>query len=292
MIKQILATVAPATQAVLTATVTAAQRLFTHWRTLLLMVVLYAALLWVVYLFFGVVKEATVWDVFLSFLVLPLAALVLFFVLQGLGLGYTQDGALPFPLLMRAVRNAWKLLLASLPALFFAYFVTYLFTFLHPATTSEVTATSTAQLAREKLGWVLWCAAFLLVLPLWLIHAWMTATHAGLEAALALLGRRVVAVFSLRAVLAYGLLVTPCAALANFLFFSPAFVESDWTELWLFALRLGLAFLTILVGWLLLLGTLVELNCEKITEHMPPGAHSKHTSLEQGTVPRPSSASG
>jgi hypothetical protein len=266
MPKPILTTVVPTIKDVLKTIQSAAQHLFANWQTLLIALALYAALLLVVYLFFGVIKEATNWEVFLSVFVLPGAALVLFFLLQRIGLGYTRDGATPVPLLKRALRDCWKLLLASLPTILLACLTVYVITLLNPEPTSG--STPAAPSIWEKIGWGIWYALLCFALPLLAIHSWIAAAHEGVDAALKILGRRILTVFSLRSMLTYCLIVIPFAALACFLFLGTTYIDSDWGELWLFGLRLVLAFLTIFVGWLILLGALVELNSSNLSRPM------------------------
>src|SRR5690348_16390141 len=99
---------------ILEAITSAARKLFSNFGTTLIALLLYALLLVVLYIFFTT-GVGTVVHVLLSLVVLPLAAVVLFFVLQALAVSYVRIGVGPGYLLRRALQDCWKLLLVSLP---------------------------------------------------------------------------------------------------------------------------------------------------------------------------------
>src|SRR5262245_13633723 len=101
---------------------TAGRKIFTNWAASLISFLLYGALLGVIYLFFTT-REATVLQVLLTILILPLAAIFLFFVLQAMGLNYVRQEIGPGYLLKRALSDSWKLLLVSIPVLLVAILV-------------------------------------------------------------------------------------------------------------------------------------------------------------------------
>ncbi|MGH9768661.1 MAG: hypothetical protein ACREAB_14620, partial [Blastocatellia bacterium] len=101
----------------------AALRLFANWGALLISLALYAALVGAVYLFFTI-REATISQVALN-LILPMAAVALFFLIQAIGLSYVRIGVGAGYLLKRALKDCWKILLASLPLILLAWLIVY-----------------------------------------------------------------------------------------------------------------------------------------------------------------------
>ena len=98
----------------------AERKLFAHFSTTMIALVLYALLLAVLYAFVTT-GEKTPMQVILSLLALPLLGVVLFFVLQAIGIGYTNVGASAGALLRRALGDCWKLLIVSLPLALLAW---------------------------------------------------------------------------------------------------------------------------------------------------------------------------
>src|SRR5262247_4845555 len=103
----------------------AAQRLFANWAALLISLSMYSALLGAIYLFFTI-REATATQVALN-LILPIAAVALFFMIQAMGLSYVRIGVGAGYLLKRSVEDCWRILLASLPLILIAWLIVYLF---------------------------------------------------------------------------------------------------------------------------------------------------------------------
>src|SRR5215510_3569300 len=103
----------------------AAQRLFANWAALLISLTLYSALLGAIYLFFTI-REATATQVALN-LILPIAVVALFFMIQAMGLSYVRIGVGAGYLLKRSLGDCWRILLASLPLILIAWLIVYLF---------------------------------------------------------------------------------------------------------------------------------------------------------------------
>ena len=107
----------------------AAQKLFTNFGAALIAFLCYAAMWLIGYLFVGV-GQATQFQVALSLVILPLAALVFFFLLQTIGLSYVRVGVGAGYLLKRAFKDFWKLLIVSLPLIALACGLWWLFGYL------------------------------------------------------------------------------------------------------------------------------------------------------------------
>src|SRR2546422_9918475 len=93
--------------------IAAAHGLLKNWRMTAAFFGLYIALT-VVGSLFVVTRESSVWQLLLT-LVLAVAALLLFFVLQVLAVSYTQNETRLGVLLRQSLRNFWKLIVVSLP---------------------------------------------------------------------------------------------------------------------------------------------------------------------------------
>src|SRR5262245_4289026 len=91
----------------------AAQRLFANWAALLISLLMYLALLGASYLFFTV-RESSATQVALT-LILPIAVVALFFLIQAMGLSYMRIGVGALYLLKRSFGDGSRILLASLP---------------------------------------------------------------------------------------------------------------------------------------------------------------------------------
>src|SRR6266850_1852773 len=102
---------------------TAARKVFTNWRAMLLLAIVYASLLAALY-FFLAVREASIGQVVLTF-ALAIATPLLFFVLQAMVASQT-DEATAGSLLRRSLTSFWKLILISLPLIALAVLIAYL----------------------------------------------------------------------------------------------------------------------------------------------------------------------
>src|SRR2546423_13654579 len=93
----------------------ATRSLFTNWRALLLLLLLYAALLASLYFFISI-REASIWQVLLTFLLAALAP-ILFFIIQAMGTRHVESGVKAKELLGLSLRTFWQLLVVTLPVL-------------------------------------------------------------------------------------------------------------------------------------------------------------------------------
>src|SRR5215475_11220627 len=100
-------------------------RLFANWAALLISLAMYLALLGAVYLFFNI-REATVAQLALN-MILPIAAVALFFLIQAMGVSYVRIGVGAGYLVKRSFADGWRILLASLPLILLAGLLIYLF---------------------------------------------------------------------------------------------------------------------------------------------------------------------
>lgn len=235
----------------------AARKILSNWGATLISFVLYLALLAVLYFFFSI-REATKVEVMLSILVLPLAAIVFFFVLQAIGLSYVRIGVGPGYLLKRALKDCWKLLLVSLPLILLAGAIIYF--------SGKLENKLAAESGHWKSIMLDWSRIFLLyfVLPLLAIHLWIAAIREGLGGAIRGIGHNIARAFAPRSVLTYLVVIAVFGAAAYFLFFTKTPAKTEWAELWLFGGRLAAGLILVFLGWLLALGSLAELTARRV----------------------------
>lgn len=254
---------------------TAARTLLRNWPALLLINLLYALLLATLDLFIST-REATIPQ--LSFTVLlALAAPVLFFMIQAAGINYTSTtGARA--LLGRALRDFFKLLLISLPVIALGVLVYYLLNKLqahfpvpafeasHETTRAALSASTTSQPTPPPmpLHWpsilisTLRILLLFVVLPLVTIQLWIAFIHEGIANTFKRLHRVIARAFATQAILIYAVGLLLFGLLPYFLTFTRTPIKNAWGELIIFGLRLLLAFVLTLWGWIITLGALTQ----------------------------------
>ncbi len=232
----------------------AARKLFTNFGATLIALLLYALLLLVLYVFFTT-GVGTVTHVLLSLVVLPLAAVVLFFVLQALAVSYVRIGVGPGYLLRRALRDCWKLLLVSLPLILLAGLLSYGFGWL----AGKLDYDQSRAWQGTLLNWSRFVLLYL-ALPLMAIHVWLAAVREGAGAAYRGFFRHLGRAFAPRTVAIYALLFALFGAAVYGLLFTRTQFGGAWVEMGLLGGRLALALLLVFVGWLVTLGALAEVT--------------------------------
>lgn len=239
----------------------AAQRLFANWAALLISLSLYSALLGAIYLFFTI-REATATQVALN-LILPIAAVALFFMIQAMGLSYVRIGVGAAYLLKRSLEDCWRILLASLPLILIAWLIVYLFGKADQAFFIESGAAGSKSMVW---GWGAIAAHAVqilllhVLLPLIAIHLWLATVRGGLAAAFKGFIRVVTHALALRSLLIYAAICAVFGAIVYLLLFKTITFKSEWTELWIVGIKTALALLLTFIGWLLTLGSMAELT--------------------------------
>jgi hypothetical protein len=243
--------------------VTAARKVFTNWRAMLLLAVVYASLLAALY-FFLAVREASIGQVVLTFALAILAPL-LFFVLQAMVAGQT-DEVTAGSLLRRSLASFWKLILISLPLIALAVLIVYLLAKAQTHWNIGVVDTaeelnrgfSRAANAPRPSRPIDWKVALLstvrylmfgLLLPLAAIHLWLATAQEGLLGAV----RRVVThlgrAFAPRSVLIYIAGFIIFGVVPYFILFKITSTKHAWLELSFLVARLVVVFALTLFGW-------------------------------------------
>jgi hypothetical protein len=242
----------------------AAQKVFSNWRSTLLLVIVYASLLASLYLFVSI-REASIAQVGLTF-ALAIAAPVLFFVLQSIVATDTEQ--LPVgSLLQRSLINFWKLVLISLPLIALGILAAYLLGKAQAHFAANVNDAAAQlphppALARTRVTAkpIDWRAATLstvryltfgLFLPLAAIHLWLATAREGLGQAILKLGRHLRNAFAPQSILVYiaGFLIFGVAP--YFLLFRSIPSKHAWLEISLLVARLAVVFALTLFGWVI-----------------------------------------
>jgi hypothetical protein len=242
----------------------AAQRLFANWGALLISLSMYSALLGAIYLFFTI-REATATQVALN-LILPIAVVALFFMLQAMGLSYVRIGVGAAYLLKRSFGDSWRILIASLPLILIAWLIVYLIGkadqayFIGPdAAGSRSMVWGLGAIAVHAVQTLL----LHVILPLIAIHLWIAAVRGGLAAAFKGFIRVVTHALAPRSLLIYAAICAVFGAIVYLLLFKTITFKSEWTELWIVGIKTALALLLTFIGWLLTLGSLAELTARR-----------------------------
>ena len=280
----------------------AARRLFGNWRAFLTLLLLYGALIASLYLFIAV-REASVWQVLATFLLAAIAP-VLFFIIQTIGVRYVENDVRTRDvrtrdLLRWAVRDFWKLLVATVPVLLLAWLIAYLFSKFQVAAPVAVAeagraaagaaARPTARTAAEVFSWkevILTTLRFLilgLILPLLTIHLWIAAARRGLGGAFRTIKHVMAAALAPGAVLVYAIGLLLFGLIPYFLITSNYSRGGAWTEIGLLSGRLLVASLFMLCGWIVTLGALSILSPERAEDRPiaePADASEADTAVE------------
>jgi hypothetical protein len=242
----------------------AAQRLFANWAALLISLSMYSALVGAIYLFFTI-REATAAQVALN-LILPIAVVALFFMIQVMGLSYVRIGVGAVYLLKRSLEDCWRILLASLPLILIAWLIVYLFSKADQAFFIESGGAGSKSMV-WGLGAIAAHAAQILLLhvllPLIAIHMWIATVRGGLAAAFKGFKRVVTHALAPRSLLIYAAICAVFGAIVYLLLFKSITFKNEWTELWIVGIKTALALLLTFIGWLLTLGSLSELTSRR-----------------------------
>ncbi len=237
--------------------------------TLALLFSVYLTLLLSLYLFI-VTREARWWQVILT-LLLGILAPVLFFLVQAMAVSSVLRQARPGAILRQSLHDSWKLAAISLPLILVAIFVFYLLSF-KPASDSPRVPGSPPWISRWPNEALMTIQSILLylVLPLVAVHLWIAVVRQGRKATFGRLGGILLGAFAPASILTYSLGLMLFTGPPYLLLFSRTPVSNAWLEIGLLGVRLALAFLVFVFGWLLTLQALAIGTSERrITDGEP-----------------------
>ena len=243
----------------------AVRNVFRNWPSVLVAAIVYAALLAALYTFV-VVREASMLQVVLTF-VLALAAPLLFFWLQSMIVGMAGEDRIPVSsLLKRSVGDLWKIIVVTIPLIALAVLVGYLLMKAQtrwgatlPNETADIPRRASAA-ARDAARPVDWKNAglstvryllFGLVLPLAAIHVWLVTARDGLGAAIKRAGGTFSRAFSPQSVLIYVVGFIVFGLIPYFILFKSTTSTRAWLDVSFLATRLVVVFALTLLGWVI-----------------------------------------
>lgn len=240
-----------------------------NWKGLLLLSVLYLALLASVYYFFAT-GVASAWQLVVTAVTFA-AAPLLFFLLQAAAANFALPGATFGAVARRTPRDFLKVLLLALPLIALAVLFVYLLGKLEGGLPKIEEAphayvTATGDLKPAPLYWQsalvssLWLLLLGFLLPLTAAHLWLSAARTGLAATLKNIHRVVGRAFAGPSVLIYAVGLFLFGLMPYFVLFTRTPISNGWPELFLFGLRLVLAFVLTLWGWAITLGALARVT--------------------------------
>ncbi len=233
---------------------------------------IYALLVYACYLFFTT-PEARIWQVGLTIL-LTLLIPILFFVLQVMSVKYANADNNFSELLRRGFTEFWKLFLISLPfLLLFGLAIWGLIKLKNSMTTRiENTPTETAaqikaadlQLKNVARGfWAIHGLLMYFILPLFSIQLWITTLRDGCAQTFKRIFSAILQAFAPRSVVTYLLGFLVFAVIPYFIITTRTPIKSPWMDLSVLGIRIALALLIALVGWIVTVGALTGLTPEK-----------------------------
>ena len=274
------------TKDVLSTIGSAMRGLLRDWPALVALAVLYAALVSACGLFITT-REATTWQVFLTFALAFVVPLLLFVVLAGCAY-YAAGERRAVPLVVRSLKGFWKVLLLAVPVVALTVLTVWGMNKLEarvrhdPQAEASETFTqaddmnvpdnsaaadsdeSSSAQRKPKVRWAYvfyWSLRLLLlglVLPLLAAHLWLAAARDGFGAALRGFHRIVARAFSPRSVFIYAVGMILFALLPYFLITKGGALGTGWLEVALFSARVGLALLLTLFGWVVTMTALAR----------------------------------
>jgi hypothetical protein len=249
--------------------------LLTNLRALLLFVILYALLL-VTFYFFVSTREATVWQVLVTY-VLLIVIPAEFCVLQATIIDSARDLQFSWK---RILRHAFKIFLVTIPVLLVGWGLWYLVNKLAvrwPAPPLSTLALDAKSPKPAPMHWptlliaTLRFVLFGVALPLAAMHLWIEITAqdaramfaGGAKAFFRRIGNAMARTFSSESVFTYGLGLIAFALIPYALLFVPLTIKGNKTDFTAFIVRLLLAFAFTLCGWVVTLVTLVRAKPER-----------------------------
>ncbi len=271
------------TKNVIAAVLNALRALLRHIPTLFVLGVLYALFIAACY---GLIttREATTLQVLFTF-VFAVAVPVLFCALQAGCAGFAVGADSVSATLKAAGKASWKVFLVSLPLVLVLLCGVWLLNKAQTRITAKAQANAqasethgsvsadegetlsvpmhTPEREEDKKPKVRWAYVLLvtvrlllfgLVLPLIAIHLWLGVARGGLRGMFKGFGR----VLAPQTVLTYAVGLVIFGVIPYFLVFTRTGTKGEWSELTLFGVRLALAFLFTLIGWVLTLRALAH----------------------------------
>ena len=237
---------------------------------LIVLAILYALLLVSAY-FFIATREATVWQVVVTYGLLILLPAE-FFIFQASIIGHVLEGKFNWRAI---ILNAFKCFVVTIPVVLLAWGIYFLLNKWQVRYPPPVLALSGPPKS-QPMHWptllfgTLRFVIFGVALPLAAIHLWIEVAacnlreslRSGGKAILSRLGRRFSGAFASESVLIYALGLILFALVPYLLLFVPVTVKGNKTDFAIFILRLVLSFVFTFIGWVVTVSTLAKLTID------------------------------
>ena len=238
--------------------------------TLAVFTLLYALLLVSAY-FFIATREATVWQVLVTYVLLILLPAE-FFIFQASIIGHVLEGKFNWRAI---ILNAFKCFVVTIPVVLLAWGIYFLLNKWQVRYPPPVLALSGPPKS-QPVHWptllfgTLRFVIFGVALPLAAIHLWIEVAacnlreslRSGGKAILSRLGKRFSGAFASESVLIYALGLILFALVPYLLLFVPVTVKGNKTDFAVFILRLVLSFVFTFIGWVVTVSTLAKLTID------------------------------
>ncbi|MFN7926887.1 MAG: hypothetical protein U0Y68_02900 [Blastocatellia bacterium] len=259
-------------QSIIQAITKATRAFFSNGKLAALFVLLYAVLVFFLYQFFTL-PEARWWQVTLWFslwLLIPAC----FFWLQAMSVQYVSGEQTPGDFLKQTGRAAGQILLISLPFIALVWLLVWGVSKIEFMTTTGMQeALQSAEpfdpkrfeTVSTRIGYLHTAATTVtglllyFILPLLLLQLWISTVRDGLKTSFRRVGRLLLRAFAPRAVLTYLLGFVVFAVVPYFIITTRTPVKSPWLDLTVLGLRIALALLVALCGWVVTVGALTLL---------------------------------
>jgi hypothetical protein len=252
---------------------TTTRSLLTSPKALAIIAILYALLLATLYGFIST-REATLWQVTVTYIFLVLIPLE-FFVLQAAILQHASAEKFHWA---QILRDAIKIAVVTIPVILLGFLVSYLLNkwqaHYPPTAPLLPTVSANAPPTTQPVHWptVLFATARLLLLgvalPLATIHLWIevaardvrSSLDGGAKAVLQRMGKALARAFQFDSVLAYALGLIIFVLLPYFILFVRVPIKGNKTDFAVFILRLLLVYLFTLIGWIVTVTALTKIE--------------------------------
>lgn len=237
----------------------AVRMLFRKWTTLPLLIAVYAALLLTLYLFVSV-REATVSQLVVTFVVM-VAAPLLFFLLQAASVNYATN-AEHGGLLRKAALDCLKFIVVSLPVIALTVLGVYLLGKLQSRLAVDPNTLQPASVNKWMLLMVVRYLLIGVVAPLVTIQLWIATSANGLRAPIRNLREALSKAFAPQSMLVFAVGFLVFGVAPYFLLSKTMDIKRAWLEVSLLTARVVISAVLILLGWVLTVGTMSILSRE------------------------------
>jgi hypothetical protein len=254
---------------------TSTQAFFSNWKNLGVFTLIYALLVFALYLFFTT-PEAKLWQIAFSIILIVLIP-ILFFALQVMSVKYTSVDSTMNVLLKRGFSEFWKLFLISLPFILLTWLAIWGMTKLNVSLTTRIEkapSETTAQIKAVEQNLknlargfsAVWALLLYFILPLFSIQLWITTLREGFAPTLKRIFSVILRAFSPRSVITYLIGFVIFAVIPYFILTTRTPIKSPWLDVAFLGFRIALALFIALAGWVVTVGSINSLQKSEVSQ--------------------------